>query len=66
MSDVYDDMVNGNRVLREGYVRCRTCKKIAVTNSAKCLRAGWPKCCGYTMELVDSEKLREENKEGAE
>lgn len=31
---------------------CTVCGRTSSTNFASSLRAGWEKCCGYTMRLV--------------
>lgn len=48
IDDMYKSMASslGNRV------RCDVCGKNQLIDSAKCLRSGWPKCCGYTMKLL--------------
>lgn len=33
-------------------VECGTCGRREMANFARCLRAGWPMCCGYTMKLL--------------
>lgn len=50
--NLYDKMVAGSEQLKRGLCRCKKCKKIKSVDSALCLRNGWPKCCGETMELV--------------
>ena len=35
-------------------VRCGGCASEQRVDGAKCLREGWPACCGYTMTLVTS------------
>lgn len=37
--------------LSAGLVWCRECGRRRSVDSAKCLRQGWPKCCGATMSL---------------
>jgi Zn finger protein HypA/HybF involved in hydrogenase expression len=37
--------------LARGQVWCRTCGRTEHVDSAKCLREGWPKCCGHTMTI---------------
>ena len=33
-----------------GFLRCETCRRVeALGETANHLRAGWPRCCGYTM-----------------
>lgn len=52
LDNMYESMASdlGNRV------KCNTCKKEKQVDSAKCLRSGWPKCCGYTMTLLPPDK----------
>ena len=38
--------------IAKGHVRCEDCGHEEHVNGAECLRAGWPKCCGYTMTLL--------------
>jgi len=33
-------------------VECMHCGKKLLANFARCLREGWPMCCGYTMRLL--------------
>jgi hypothetical protein len=33
-------------------VKCRHCGTTQAVDPAHCLRHGWPKCCGATMELT--------------
>jgi len=33
-------------------VECQSCGKTRVANFARCLREGWPMCCGETMRLL--------------
>ncbi len=35
-------------------VKCEKCKNKIFVSFGKCLRSGWPECCGYTMTLVES------------
>lgn len=40
-----------------GYrVQCSVCERVERTGDNP-LRNGWPKCCGYTMTLIDNEKF---------
>lgn len=32
--------------------RCETCGGVVTVDPARCLRSGWPKCCGATMTLL--------------
>jgi hypothetical protein len=35
----------------DSIVVCTNCGKNESVEFARCLRNGWPKCCGYTMRL---------------
>ncbi len=37
--------------LERGRVWCRECGASQAVDSGRCLRSGWPKCCGYTMTI---------------
>lgn len=39
--------------MEDSKVECQECKKSEQVNFARCLGAGWPKCCGYTMRLIE-------------
>lgn len=49
VSEMYESMASklGTRV------KCKTCGTEQVVDPAKCLRRGWPTCCGHTMALLD-------------
>jgi hypothetical protein len=36
-------------------VKCDNCGHEQSVNPVKCLRTGWPQCCGYTMTLQPQE-----------
>lgn len=36
-------------------VKCESCGREAQPNFAKCLREGWPECCGSTMRLMNTQ-----------
>lgn len=44
----------------DSLVRCLECGREAHVNFAFCLKHGWPKCCGLTMDLVNTEADIEE------
>lgn len=60
--DIYDDIAASVPQLSRGKVWCLTCGKEQRVDSRKCLRSGWPKCCGYTM-TIDSPAERAARKE---
>ncbi len=35
-------------------VKCRYCGKIIHVDFGYRMRTGWPKCCNYTMDLIDT------------
>lgn len=35
-------------------VECRHCGRSKMVSFSRCLSAGWPKCCGWTMALVET------------
>ena len=36
-------------------IKCQSCGRAASVDFAKCLRDGWPECCGSTMELLSTQ-----------
>lgn len=52
MENIYKKIVSENKSLRDGFVQCGKCKTKLTVDSAKCLRKGWPTCCGQTMNLL--------------
>lgn len=57
---LYDRLATCHPTLTRGLVACRTCGKERRVNAAKCLRHGWPECCGCTMTLDVAEVRREQ------
>ena len=47
---LYDEMVKSHPSLLRGKVWCG-CGKSRIVDPARCLREGWPKCCGGTMSI---------------
>ena len=43
--------------LKRGRVWCHKCGATMKVNAGRCLRSGWPTCCGETMS-IDSPKER--------
>lgn len=35
-------------------VVCQTCRSTQDVDFGKCLRSGWPECCGQTMRLIST------------
>jgi len=54
----YQKVVNGVPRLQRCVVWCKRCGRSELVNSARCLRSGWPECCGETM-TIDSPSERE-------
>lgn len=50
---LYDEIANSHPSLLAGKVVCARCGKGRTVDAARCLREGWPKCCGGTMRLQD-------------
>ncbi|MCK1402002.1 hypothetical protein IVB45_17635 [Bradyrhizobium sp. 4] len=48
---LYEEIARSHPSLLEGKVYCARCGKSRHIEAAKCLREGWPKCCGVTVEL---------------
>ena len=44
--------------LARGQVWCLKCGATRKVDSARCLRTGWPKCCGETMTIDDPKERR--------
>ena len=40
-------------IMRRNIVTCRHCGKTKKIDNAKCMKYGYPKCCGYTMTIDD-------------
>ena len=45
----------------DSLVRCIHCGKEERVTFIYCLKNGWPKCCGYTMRLVETKANIEMN-----
>jgi hypothetical protein len=48
---LYETIARSHPSLINGKVRCSRCGKLRTIDAASCLRDGWPKCCGGTMDL---------------
>lgn len=57
---VCDEMYESMAARLGNQVRCKTCGRDQTVEAAKCLRTGWPKCCGYTMELLPAQHTASE------
>lgn len=56
--ELYDKIANSHSSLARGRVWCKTCGRSEKTDSADCLRNGWPECCGYTMTIDSPEEQK--------
>lgn len=45
--------------MNDSMVQCLECGRQEQVNFAHCLRRGWPKCCGYTMRLMEHPDVSE-------
>ena len=50
--ELFASLVKRHPDLKLGKVECLTCERIEYVDTEKSLKEGWPKCCGYTMNLV--------------
>jgi hypothetical protein len=48
---LYDEIAKSHPSLINGLVRCSRCGASRTVDAARCLRDGWPKCCGGAMGL---------------
>lgn len=48
---IYEDAKRANSKLARGRVWCHNCGASRKVDAAKCLRRGWPKCCGEIMSI---------------
>lgn len=49
---LYETIAASHPSLLNGKVICSRCAKTRVVEAARCLRDGWPKCCGATVSLA--------------
>lgn len=52
---LYDTIAKSHPSLLAGVVWCGRCQRPRTVDPAKCLRDGWPKCCGVTVSLTKPE-----------
>ncbi|MGY3393403.1 hypothetical protein ACVWW6_005994 [Bradyrhizobium sp. USDA 3311] len=52
---LYEEIARSHPSLLNGKVFCARCGKPRQVDAAKCLRDGWPKCCGCSMSLAPAE-----------
>jgi len=45
--------------MSDSMVQCLECGRQEQVSFAHCLRRGWPKCCGYTMRLMEHPDVSE-------
>lgn len=55
---LYDEIAKSHPSLLGGRVYCR-CGKTRNVDAARCLRSGWPKCCGMTMTIDNPEERKQ-------
>lgn len=48
---LYDTIAASHPSLLNGIVWCSRCRRSRIVDAAKCLRDGWPKCCGVTVSI---------------
>lgn len=48
---LYDEILRSHPSLMRGRVWCGRCGQTRQVDAARCLREGWPKCCGATMSI---------------
>lgn len=46
-------------MMNDSMVQCLECGRQEQVSFAHCLRRGWPKCCGYTMRLMEHPDVSE-------
>jgi hypothetical protein len=51
---LYEEIERSHPSLLNGKVICGRCGTTRTVDPAKCLRDGWPKCCGMTVNLVST------------
>lgn len=52
---LYDAIAASHPSLLSGKVWCGRCGKSRTVDAARCLREGWPKCCGVTVSIAPVE-----------
>ena len=62
MTSLHETLAKCHPKLQRGQVWCRTCGRTQRVDSADAMRAGWPKCHGYTMtiDIPEERALRKE------
>ena len=48
---LHEILAKSHPKLERGQVWCRKCGRTFKVDPAKCLRSGWPECCGETMTI---------------
>lgn len=51
LSGIHERIVADVPALQRGRVWCRKCGDTEKVDAARCLRYGWPMCCGETMTI---------------
>lgn len=49
--NIYTTIAASHPGLSRGMVWCRICGSSLKVDSSRCLKSGWPKCCGQTMTI---------------
>ena len=59
LENLHSNLAKSHPKLQRDRVWCRHCGSTKRVSSARCLKGGWPKCCGYTM-TIDAPEERED------
>lgn len=55
---MHEKMAKSHPKLSRGQVWCKRCDRTEKVDSARCLREGWPECCGETMTIDSPEERK--------
>ena len=55
---LYEEMAKSHPSLIAGKVWCGRCGRSRMVDPAKCLRDGWPKCCGATVSIGKPDEVK--------
>lgn len=58
---MFNQMVALSPKLTSGIIWCHVCGNQKSVDSTRCLKQGWPLCCGQTMSLDPPEELWKSN-----
>lgn len=59
MSTLTEALASCHEKIERGLVWCRTCGAQKSVDPEKCIREGWPMCCGHTM-TIDAPEERDD------